>query len=298
MKPKVSVFIVGAPKAGTTALYALLETHPQMCMSRDKEPNFFSWSEIEKQHLYYRKRNIKNPEAYAALFDVKAGHVRLGEASVSYLFYPEIPTRLHSYNPDAKIIIALRNPVERAQSHYLMDYSLGLVKETPETIWANGEFHPATGNYYQQYFLLGLYCEQVMRYLTSFGRENVHIVHFTELRDQPEKVYAALIRFLGLSVEITHTPLQEKNVTVRGKNALIRYLYSLQGLRKSLSGRLNENTKSNIKNLFFSKKSLPEFSQGLIRQLHEFYQDDLERLSRETGIRVPMNTNRSLNRST
>src|SRR5882672_9220913 len=111
-------FIVGAPKAGTTSLYYYLSHHPEVFMSPVKEPNFFSYDETVKQNLYHKEKGVGKFEEYRQLFASSNGHHKaIGEASVSYLFYPSVPQRIHELVPKAKIIISLRNPVERAYSH-------------------------------------------------------------------------------------------------------------------------------------------------------------------------------------
>ena len=131
---KVDFFIVGAPKAGTTSLYYYLNEHPEIEMSTQKETDFFSDSAIQKQGLYYGKNRIDTEEKYNGLFNTQKKDVIFGEGSVSYLFYPTVAQEIKAYNPIAKIIIMLRNPIDRAFSHYLMDYRLGLVSDSFEDI--------------------------------------------------------------------------------------------------------------------------------------------------------------------
>ena len=124
---KVDFFIVGAPKAGTTSLYHYLNEHPEISMSSQKEPDYFSDADIQNEGMYYGKNRIDTIKKYHSLFDDNSESKLKGEASVSYLFYKNVPQKIKAYNPDSKIIIMLRNPIERAFSHYLMDYRLGLV---------------------------------------------------------------------------------------------------------------------------------------------------------------------------
>ena len=130
---KVDFFIVGAPKAGTTSLYYYLNEHPEIVMSTQKETDFFSDESLQKQRLYYGKNRIETIEKYHALFRQKQDKI-YGEASVSYLFYEDVPKKIKTYNPKAKIIIMLRNPTDRAFSHYLMDYRLGLLSTSLDRI--------------------------------------------------------------------------------------------------------------------------------------------------------------------
>src|SRR5262245_44057756 len=127
-------FIVGAPKAGTTSLYEYLRRHPQVYMSPVKEPNYFSYADTVAQNLYHKEKGIEQWDEYVKLFEASNGAHAIGEASVSYLFYPEVPRRLNEKFPDARIIIVLRNPVDRAYSHYYMEHKLGYVRESFDDI--------------------------------------------------------------------------------------------------------------------------------------------------------------------
>ena len=179
---KVDFFIVGAPKAGTTSLYHYLNEHPQVEMSLQKEPNYFSDKAIQSQDLYYNKNRIDTEEKYNRLFNFQKKDVIFGEGSVSYLFYPAVAQEIKKYNPIAKIIIMLRNPVDRAFSHYLMDFRLGLVSERFEDV-----FHEKQGLKFQQYFLLGNYYSQVKRYIDEFSKENVHLIWYSDFKKDAEK---------------------------------------------------------------------------------------------------------------
>ncbi|MBL7923952.1 MAG: sulfotransferase [Bacteroidia bacterium] len=286
MKP--SFFIVGAPKAGTTALHAYLEKHPQVCMSRDKEPNFFSWQEIEAQQLYYKKENARTEEHYLALFHPSAQTKICGEASVSYLFYEKVPERIKKYNPDARIIMALRNPVHRAFSHYQMDYSLGLVHEDFETIFRNGREHPKTGAYFQQYFLLSDYAPQVERYLRCFPKEQIHVLLQDDLVKHPEATLKKLCDFLGIDRALASPVLEQHNVTGAGKNRMIRTLYKYQFVRKTLALLTGEKMRNKIKGLLFSKSHLPVLQPSFAAELRTYYQPGLERLQTLIGLPVEL----------
>ena len=128
---KVNTFIVGAPKAGTTSLHFYLQQHPDVCMSEIKEPNYFTAQEVVK--LYYDVSPVNSEDWYHSIFTKPTRKV-IGEGSVSYLFYPEVAQKIYNYNPEARILIILRNPVQRAFSHYLMDFRLGLCNISLEEI--------------------------------------------------------------------------------------------------------------------------------------------------------------------
>ena len=127
----VDFFIVGAPKAGTTSLFYYLNKNKGICMSSIKEPNFFSSQDLKIQKIYYDSLILDNLKEYERIFTPKNKQQIIGEASVSYLFYPNVANRIFDYNPRSKIIIILRDPVERAFSHYSMDLRFCLLYTSP-----------------------------------------------------------------------------------------------------------------------------------------------------------------------
>ncbi|MBK9639488.1 MAG: sulfotransferase domain-containing protein [Bacteroidetes bacterium] len=279
-------FIVGAPKAGTTALHLFLDKHPEVCMSTDKEPNYFSHKEIKEQLLYYKKTNSTTESEYLSLFHPTPKTKIAGEGSVSYLFYPMVPERIKNFSPDAKIIISLRNPVQRAFSHYQMDYSLGYVNETFEQIFRNGQSHPKTGNHFQQYFLLGNYGTQVERYLKTFGDTNVLIILHQDIIQSPKQVIQKLCHFLGIDDSLLPAEIEQHNVTMAGKNKIIQWLYKQKLFRKTIGVLVSEQSKAKVKSLLFSKQDLPQLDQKLAVELQQYYRDEMLLLQRISTLDI------------
>ena len=106
---KPNFFIVGAPKAGTTSLYHYLDQHPEVFMSQIKETNFFSIEEIKSQGLFYNEEKIKSLDQYLNLFKDVSNQKAIGEASVSYLFYNSVPTKIYKFNPESGFHKALKD---------------------------------------------------------------------------------------------------------------------------------------------------------------------------------------------
>lgn len=269
---KTDFFIVGAAKSGTTALQKYLNNHPEICMCSEKEPNYFSHEEIEKQKLYYTKYNVKTVQEYQALFHKKTGTEITGEASVSYLYYPEVASRIHRFNPLSKIIICLREPVSRAFSHYCMDYSLGLVKYRFEEIWNRGVDDSITGIYYQQYFSLSEYVKQVRVYLNVFPKEQVLILYHEEMSQNQPSFISKVHSFLG----ITHPNRQlaaigRENVTTAAGNPIIAWLYHQQPIRNLLRNVTGNLLKSKIKQFFFSRQNLPVITDEFKKELQQHF---------------------------
>lgn len=275
-----SFFIVGAPKAGTTALYDYLSGHPEVCMSTDKEPNYFSADEIRNQALYYKKKNPQSLEEYLSLFKAEEHHKIAGEGSVSYLFYPKVAERIHSFNPDARIIISLRDPVQRAFSHYQMDYSLGLVSAGFDEIVRDGTTNPALRLFYQQYIELGFYAGQIKRYMDVFPAGQLLILLHEHLIHHPEATLKTLSEFLNISFDQHQGELRQVNVSGAPGSGFIRRIYQNETARKFLSSVMNENIRLKIKSKLFSKKNLPVLSEKTQQRLQQLYHLDIRQVEK------------------
>jgi sulfotransferase family protein len=191
-------FIVGAAKSGTTSAYAYLQQHPQVFFPRVKEPHYFSQVKPTREHRFSVEA-ITNRSAYLRLFKGAHGSAIVGDASPSYLWDPHAAGRISCSVPDARILILLRDPVERAYSHYLMDFREGMqhqpfYKALQRDI---AREHKGWGISYL-YYELGLYAGQVRRYLELFRPERVRIMLFDELRHEPKRAMRKLAAFLGI----------------------------------------------------------------------------------------------------
>src|SRR6516225_5288616 len=208
-----NLFLVGAPRAGTTTLYRMLASHPLVCMNTIKEPNYFAkdilTSEfqrargvlgVKRDELVHNRWEgthfayVPDWETYQSLFRGGKGEVVFGEASTLYLQSKAAASEIRSGCPDAKIVMVLRHPVERAFSEYRMNLAIGYTRSTfCEDI--QREMHadlPAGG------LIAGsLYYSAVSRYLHTFGRERVLIFLYEDL-EALERVAARLFAFLEL----------------------------------------------------------------------------------------------------
>ena len=275
--------IVGAPKAGTTSLYHYLSEHPQIFMSEPKELNFFSKEEIIEQGLYYQDFKAKDLEGYKKLFDKATDRMAVGEGSVSYLFYSDTPNKIKETIPDVKIIILLRDPVSRGFSHYLMDYRMGLVALPYEEIVYKKSQHKYQDLYYQQYVELGLYYEQVKRYIDTFGKEKVKIYLQEDLRTDTEKVILDLYNFLEIDNSYMVDTAQQHNIFSMPKNKLIHKLYASHRVRSIAKTLFPNNLKEKVKNIFFERKKKPKLDQKLKEDLSKLYSEDIQKLEQLIG---------------
>ena len=275
---KVDFFIVGAPKAGTTSLYHYLNEHSEIEMSSQKEPDFFSDQSLQKQKLYYDKNRIDTIEKYNSLFE-RDDVILRGDSSVSYLFYEDVPHKIITYNPDAKIIIMLRNPIDRAFSHYLMDYSLGLISESFETIIQKQSKHKNANLFYQQYIQVSEYSKQIKRYLEVFSKENIHFIDYEDFKNDTSDVVSSVFLFLGVNDDFQPYLKKKYNTYTAPKNSLIRYVYSFVACRKMVANILSKNLTKTIRNLLFRSDKKPQLPELTRNFLIKHFESDVRELS-------------------
>lgn len=282
---KTGFFIVGAAKAGTSALHHLLSQHTGVSMSSIKEPNYFSWDLIEQQQLYYEPSRIRTAEAYEALFQGHDGRLR-GEASVSYLFYPEVARRIFNYNPKAKIIIILREPIARAQSHYGMDRALGLIDTSLAAVWNNGANHPKTGLHFQQYFELGRYSDQIERYQKIFPKDQVMVLLHKDLRENRKETIERILDFLSLDPFAVLPAEEEINTGMTARYILVAKLYRSKLFRILLKRILGHKMGRAVKKVFFTREQVNSLPHGLMNQWSQYFLQDITRLEQIIGRKL------------
>ncbi len=191
---RVNFVIGGTQKGGTSALDAFLRQHPQICMpTTQKELHFF---DRETENTDYK--------SYHANFKPEKRHRVVGEASPIYMYWETAPYRIWSYNAEMKWIIALRNPVERAFSHWNMERKR--VKESlpfPEAIEHEAERARAAlplQHRVYSYVDRGFYAHQLRRLFNIFGRENCLVLLNEELRDDHTKSLRRVFEFLDVDL--------------------------------------------------------------------------------------------------
>ena len=271
---QVEIFIVGAPKAGTTSLHYYLDQHSDIFMSSRKELDYFSHKELLDDRLYYGDQMITSLPDYHSFFNGSQNNQTLGESSVSYLFYPKAAQRIMRYNKNAKIIIMLRDPFERSFSHYLMDFRLGLISESFDSVFSSKK-----GIYFQQYFQLGNYFQQVKEYLQVFGRDNVHIIWYHDFIESTQEQVNEVFRFLGLSKDDRLNFNKKHNVGSLPKNELVRFIYSIYWLRKFFRSLFPDSFVSFLKSYLFVRKQIV-LEHSVKKRVYNYYLQDIIDLER------------------
>lgn len=197
-------FVPGAAKSGTSALHDYLKQHPDIYMSPLKEPHFFSHDENFAQGIH----------SYARLFEKGASYHARGESSTGYMIFPKTIERIQQYIPDPKFIFVLRNPIDRAYSHYwwlrgrgfetrgFREAFLADLNDTPDPVAGKNRGHAI----YRYYYQTGCYAKWLSRFIHEFGRDRVFVVINERLQKQPLTVVnecSAFLQVASLS-QITH----------------------------------------------------------------------------------------------
>jgi hypothetical protein len=197
MKRQVDFFIVGAQKAGTTALAYMLNQHPEICIARDKETHYFD----NEDNINWSQPDYSD---FHSEFNWSKGHKRYGDATPIYLFWPNAMERISNYNQHAKIIAGLRHPAYRAYSHWRMEMSRGNeTLEFDQAISQHGRARLLQSNRNAQrlfsYIERGFYSGQVERLLKLFPRSRIFLYRTDHLWAEPNLILESILQFLNIS---------------------------------------------------------------------------------------------------
>lgn len=291
---KPNFFIVGAPKCGTTALYEYLKDHPEIFMSAIKEPHHFSTDFDMPMFARYRDR-----EAYLDLFRASNGERRLGEASAWYLHSRVAAQNIFDFEPEARIIIMLRNPVDMLYSlHGQLFYSevenLASFEDAlaVEDERRAGRCLPDRNPFMVEalfYREVGKFTDAVQRYFDVFGEDAVKVIFFDEFRQDTARVYRETLEHLGVDSSFeTSFEVVNPNKVVRNRRvqrlvtSIIESDWFLVHLLPPIQRMVPAQTRSRIKNFLTSLHSdtakRPPMPPKAREQLHQALQSDIDRL--------------------
>jgi len=224
MSAVANIFLIGAAKAGTTALADILAQHPHIAGMPIKEPGHFCTDLRPDVFSKAYKRLIQWNEAdYFAEAELKERHIGFVEershyhrlcqqaqagkpeathildASTAYLYSVPAVKELAHYNNKAKIIVLLRNPIDRAWSHYTMALKYGMESEAPMAAFKReAALEQAQWGRDECYLELGNYAQQLKRWKEKFGEKHLLVVFHEDLKNTPQKVLNRITEFLDL----------------------------------------------------------------------------------------------------
>jgi len=289
------LFIVGAPKAGTTSLYEYLKGHPQVYMSPVKEPFYFAPDVVVGPRT--RFRHDRDEDGYLALFAEARDETRLGEASTNYLASRVAPSLIRQFQPAARIVAMLRNPVEMIHALHnervshgvepITDFAAALAADADRI---EGRRLPdGTTSLGAVYVDTGRYGEQLARWIEEFGRDRVHVMIFDDFVADTAGSFRRLLEFLEVDPEYRPDSFAVHNPSHRLRGGPIRAVVESRiarwGVRRLLPRLVGHSTTVRLTRSFrhsrlnrrqVARSSVPS---RLRRQLEEELAADIVRLS-------------------
>ena len=294
---KPDFFLVGAPKSGTTALAQYLAAHPDVYMPEAKEMHFFG-SDLRFGGSFYRR----GLDAYLAEFAAKNGERRAGCASVWYLFSTRAAVEIRDFNPEARIIIMLREPVEMIYSLYHEYRYLGQehLPTFEEALAAEADRRAGRRITRRACFVQGLdyhetarYTEQVRRYFNAFGRERVHVIIYDDFAADAAATYRDTLAFLDVDADCVPTEFPVINGNKYVKHPALRNLLVEPVVRSAALKLFSPLPRPAYAALRRTEKRLwrwnarfeerPPLAPDLRRQLQQEFAPEVERLSQLLG---------------
>ena len=270
--------IIGAMKSGTTAFYYYLEQHPEVYMSLVKEPNFFCSQQGAADA-------VTHIGGYQHLFRGVSGEKAVGEASHCYLYDPGAAAEIRRYVPEAKLIAILRNPVDRAYSHYLHMLRTGT---EPVDDFAQALREDQAGadkrRTFQDYIGRGLYFDQLKRYLETFPREQLRVYLYEDLSGAAVRTVQDAFRFLEVDDSFVPDVSLRRNVSGYPKyKALDALLRSQSRVKHAVKIYFPARLRWGLSQAFDSLKTRnlvvpPPVHPGVRQQLIEVYREDVLQL--------------------
>jgi Sulfotransferase family len=273
--------IVGVQKAGTTSIYNYLNEHPQVYMSPIKETNFLEkdWETIDL--ALSTKQKIRTIEEYSQLFQNVKDEIAIGEASPNYLFhYQTSISRIQRYVPNAKLIVILRDPSERAYSDYLM-HVRDCVGDRSLSEQIKTSAHKS--------FILrkGFYYEQLQAYINTFGHQQIKVYLYEDLCKSPLEFMKSIYQFIEVNESFQPNVSKKVQVAQIPKNKMVNELLNKpNSIRSSVTAIakhiLPSDFRQNLRKKLIKlnsqeKKQVPLKTQER-QQLVELYREDILKL--------------------
>ncbi|HET9813266.1 MAG TPA: sulfotransferase domain-containing protein [Sphingomicrobium sp.] len=293
MKP--NLFIVGAPKCGTTAWAEYLGSHPDIFFSEIKEPHHFATDRDSELRIADRAD-------YLRLFARRGAAKVLGEASVTYLLSEVAARNIHAFNPDAKILIFLRNQEDYLPSRHNQLVFNGVESITDfEQAWRLSGRRDATNApaFFKHPELLdyraaGAFGPQVERYYALFPEDQIRVFHFDNWTEQSRQTYLEILRFLGIPDDgrTDFPPVhQARHHATKFVVKFVRQPPRIVRLVVALIKKLTRRSGLGLANWLIELDSRPgtlsQISDELRREIRDFYEKDNEKLQRRIWSAPP-----------
>tara|TARA_Y100000310_G_scaffold183516_1_gene183656 strand:- start:1339 stop:2208 length:870 start_codon:yes stop_codon:yes gene_type:complete len=281
-------FIVGGSKCGTTNISYYLDLHHDVFISKLNEPYYFCKWDISDD--FVRESMIIDKKKYLRLFESAKTQKAIGEATPSYLHSPNSARKIKERFPESKIIISVRNPIERAYSGYL---SNELRKNDGHTFREMIDRHKKLieNNEFFIYNILepGFYSKHIKRFQNIFDREKIKIIIFEEYITNIEGTIKSILDFLELDHDIDFTE-QPKRGYRKPKNKFGRIIFENDFVRRTATSLIPTVTRQKIGERFLLEETKkPPMCDDDRHFLKNFYQNDVQELASLLDKKLPWN---------
>ena len=277
--------LIGAGKSGTTSIYNYLKQHPDIYMPPIKEPLFFAF---EGQHVNFcgpgdaeiNARAVTTLQRYQDLFQEGVGRKALGEASVAYLYYPSAAERIRRLVPEAKLIVVLRCPADRAYANYLHALRLGRepLGSFADALDAEPARIAAGWSHFYHYASKGWYHRQLSHWLKLFPREQILFNLYDDLEQNPAQLMRRIFTFIG--VDPDHPISTEKKFNVSGQPMGIRIRNFVQRGSPMAQIVLPKQMRTTLKNAILKCSLTQGYMPSAVRkELMNNYAPDISKLA-------------------
>jgi hypothetical protein len=255
-------------------------------MSRIKEPNYFSHSVIGPDHPMVRP--IRSERRYLQLFSAAGDAKVIGEATPFYLEDPQAPALIDGTVPGAKIIVSLRDPVERLYSHYLMMRNNrpamgGFMEEIERGLALEGDRNlavlaPSTG----------LYSRQVERYRRVFGEDRFQVFILEEWSQDVPETLRRILAFVGIPHDIGHIPDLPQREYAEARGPIVRFLFGNRSISRATEALIPFRLRKLIRSAALVRRApKPDMDPKARKFLIAYYRHDVRRLEQLLGRRLP-----------
>lgn len=281
--------VIGAEKAGTTALYHYLAQHPQVYMSPVKEAHFFTFEGERGGGIgpgHRPAEHVTSVDAYRELFEAASDEKAIGEASTSYIYYPNVASKIRTYVPHVKLIAVLRDPADRAYSNFLHCRWLGRepLDDFASALRAEDERVQEGWGALWHYRRKGLYHEQLARYFSVFDAEQIKVFLYEDLRSNPVVVTQDIFAFLGVDASFVPDVSAKLNVSGVPKNRRLHAVVTTlnrSAVKRFLPSGIVRALREPVRRRILTKP--PTLSPELRRELVAASREDVLRLQDAIG---------------
>ena len=270
-------FIVGGSKCGTTNISYYLDSHPEVFVSKLNEPYYFCKWDLSNN--FKRESMIRDEVKYLELFkDVKTEKV-IGEATPSYLHSPNSAYKIKERFPDSKIIISIRNPIERAYSGYFSNEFMRKDNLSfKEMIDSHKKLIDENEFYIYNILEPGFFSKHIKRFQDNFTSDKIKVIVFEDYIKNTEKSIKSILEFLELDTDFEFTEQPKRGYRIP-KNKISKLALENKTIRKLSTFFIPTVTRQQIGEKFMLKETeKPVMNLEERSYLKEIYEDDVKEL--------------------